>query len=211
MQVGVAQVQIDRCILQCSVQLQRARMQRRDARMLLIPDRSECAAQTVLRHRQPLTHQPLPHRFQCGGFPPHGGQRLLQLPWPLRRVQALQHVAQPLPLRMAQRCLEAGLPFDVGEQGELQAPALHRRAPRQRRPGRDDFIDTQRAAQPVQAVPHRWIDLVGAALQPPLPAPRIHAVNAGAGIGAHRAWHHCGSGDAIGLLQDFAEMLRRSE
>ncbi|KAG1442522.1 hypothetical protein G6F57_018380 [Rhizopus arrhizus] len=76
---------------------------------------------------------------------------------------------------MAQRCLEAGLPFDVGEQGELQAPALHRRAPRQRRPGRDDFIDTQRAAQPVQAVPHRWIDLVGAALQPPLPAPRIHA------------------------------------
>ncbi|KAG1433896.1 hypothetical protein G6F56_014479 [Rhizopus delemar] len=112
---------------------------------------------------------------------------------------------------MAQRCLEAGLPFDVGEQGELQAPALHRRAPRQRRPGRDDFIDTQRAAQPVQAVPHRWIDLVGAALQPPLPEPSIHAVNAGAGIGAHRAWHHCGSGDAIGLLQDFAEMLRRSE
>ena len=211
MQVGVAQVQIDRRILQCSVQLQRARMQRRDARMLLIPDRSECAAQPILRYRQPFTHQPLSHRFQCGGFQPHDGQRLLQLRWQLRRVQASQHVAQPLPLRAAQRRLEAGLPFDVGEQGELQPPALHRRTSRQRWPGRDDLLDPQRAAQPVQAVPDCRIDLVGAALQPPLPAPRIDAIHAGAGIGAHRARHHCVRRDGIGLLQDFAEMLRRSE
>src|SRR2546427_4599908 len=75
---------------------------------------------------------------------------------------------------MAQRRLEPGLAFDVREQGELQSPTLHRRATGQRRPRGNDFIDAQRTAQPVQAVPYRRINLVRAAFQPPMPVARVH-------------------------------------
>ncbi len=211
MQVGVAQVQVHRGILQCSVQFPCLCMQRCDARVLLVPYRNECAAQPVLRGRQALAGQPLPNGLQRRRFKPHDRQRLLQFRWQPRAVQAPQHLTQPLPLRAAQRRLEPGLAFHVRKQGELQSPALYRRTTGQCRPRRDDLIDAERAAQPVQAVPHRRIDLVGAAFQPPLPVPRVDAIHAGIGVGTHRARHHGGGSDAIGLLQDFAEMLRRSE
>ncbi len=179
--------------------------------MLPVPYRNEGAAQPVLRGRQALASQPLPNGFQRRGFQPYDRQRLLQVCWQLRAVQAPQHLPQPFPLRAAQRRLEPGLAFHIREQGELQSPTLHRRTTGQCRPRRDDLIDTQRAAHPMQAVPHCGVNLVGAAFQPPLPVPRIDAIHAGIGVGPHRAWYHGGGGDAIGLLQDFAEMLRRSE
>lgn len=67
-------------------------MQRRDARMLLIPYRNECATQPVLRGRQALAGQPLPDGLQRRGFQPYDRQCLLQFRWQLRAMQAPQHL-----------------------------------------------------------------------------------------------------------------------
>ncbi|MNV32079.1 hypothetical protein D3C71_1234060 [compost metagenome] len=211
-QIGVAQAQCGGFVLQRTTQCFSTLVKFGDARPLLLPQRQECTAGSILRLRQRCgLLQPRTHRIDRRGFKPQRRQCLAQRWRNPGLMQAPQHLAQPAPLRAAQRCLEARLPFDIGEQRELQAPTLHRCTTGQCRPRRNDLFNAQRATQPMQAVPDRWRNLIVAALQPPVVVAGIDAEDACVGVGTHRTRHHRRRVDVVGLLQDFNDLLRRSE
>ena len=193
MQVGVAQVQPHRDILQRGVQL-RACACSAAMRMLLVPDGYEGAASLSLAAAR-LAGQPLPDRIKRRGFHPQARQRAAPVAGTPRAG-----AAAPRPI-VATAWLNAASkpdwPSTYGNRVNCRPQRCTDAPPVRGWPGRDDFLDAQRAAQPMQGVPDGRGNLVTAALQPPLPAPCIDAIHTGVGIGANRAWHHGIGGDAI--------------